>query len=424
MKRGARATALLAVVGLVCPAAHPDGFALYEQASKAASLGGAFVAQADDPSAIFYNVGGLGLLEDKPIVTAGLSLLSLNESLYQGLTPGVGAGTTGEQDAEMTPLLHLYAIMALGPKFKAGIGVNMPFLLRTKWKSPDAFSGRFISVRSKLDTLDFNPSLGYRATPDLGVGFGIVYRTSSLEQSRRIQQVSPFTGSLQDIASEKLATSTEDGFGWNVGVLYRASEKVSLGLAYRSEIEVDFQGTGRLTQIETGNMQLDDLIAVSLPLDQDLGFLTSIQFPSLISLGIAYSLSDSLILEVDVNETGWSSYDEVLIDFPNNPELTRRRVENYSDSKSYRLGVRKRRKSAAEIRFGIAFDESPQPDTSVDPALPDADRTSFSIGYGKDWLDVAFQWIDLGRRKTTTNRDNFNGNYSTSFWLIGITVSM
>ena len=56
------ALALLTVLAL--PAfLFANGFDIYEQSAKAVGLGGAFIAQADDPSAIFFNPAGIVQLE-------------------------------------------------------------------------------------------------------------------------------------------------------------------------------------------------------------------------------------------------------------------------------------------------------------------------------------------------------------------------
>ena len=51
-----------AVFVLQAPAIQAGGFAIPEQGAKAMALGGAFAAQADDPTALFYNVGGLAFV--------------------------------------------------------------------------------------------------------------------------------------------------------------------------------------------------------------------------------------------------------------------------------------------------------------------------------------------------------------------------
>jgi hypothetical protein len=58
--------------------------------------------------------------------------------------------------------------------------------------------------------------------------------------------------------------------------------------------------------------------------------------------------------------------------------------------------------------------------------LPDANRIGFTAGYG--WsgqrlhADFALLYVKFQDRATTVNRDNFNGEYKTSVWLLGATL--
>src|ERR1700749_1199283 len=92
---------LLVVLVMAALPVQGAGFAFVDQGARAAGMAGAFTAQERDPSAIVYNPGRLGLLKKKKSVSAGMAFSAFNESLYQGLPPGVGAGTTGAQETSL-----------------------------------------------------------------------------------------------------------------------------------------------------------------------------------------------------------------------------------------------------------------------------------------------------------------------------------
>jgi len=58
-------------------AAFGSGFGLFEQGAKATAMGGAFVATADDPSAIFYNVAGIAQ-QRRATVMAGATFINFS----------------------------------------------------------------------------------------------------------------------------------------------------------------------------------------------------------------------------------------------------------------------------------------------------------------------------------------------------------
>ena len=76
--------------------------------------------------------------------------------------------------------------------------------------------------------------------------------------------------------------------------------------------------------------------------------------------------------------------------------------------------------------MGYIYDESPQPDETVSPLLPDADRNDYVVGYGfvgnRLRFDFALMYVDFDKRTTTTNVNNFNGTYETDAWLLGLSL--
>lgn len=415
-----RAAAVLAAVSLAgAGTAAAGGFDFPHQGARAMGMGDAATAQAVDPTVLFYNAGGLALVEEKK-VAAGVTAFRLNQSLYQGLPPGPGAGTTGEQEDVGLVAPHLFAAKKLGERLVLGLGAFSPFALETTWADPDDFAGRFVSLESEIVTYDANPTISWRATPKLGIGAGVVYRSASFEHSRRYQIA--LDDQFFDAATLDFDTSYDDGFGWNAGILHRGA-RFSWGIAYRSAIEIDFDGEGRLTQIPTGNPQLDDLVEATLPIGQDLSVLSSLEFPDSLAIGLAFALGKASVVEVDAVRTGWSSFQELPLAFPGNPILSASIPQDFDDSNSYRLGFAHARDSGWEWRFGASWDETPQPDPTVGPFLPDADRLGLSLGLGRDWLDLALAYQQLDERTVTDSVSNVNGRWRTSAWLAAMTIS-
>ena len=83
------AAALLLV--LAAAPAFGAGFLIYEQGSKAMGMAGAFTAQANDGSAMFYNVGGLAFLKEKRF-DVGVTLIDVADSTFEGVAPFPGPG--------------------------------------------------------------------------------------------------------------------------------------------------------------------------------------------------------------------------------------------------------------------------------------------------------------------------------------------
>jgi long-chain fatty acid transport protein len=418
----ARAAPWAAGIGLALAAAGPlgaAGFELFAQGAKAAGMAGAFAAQADDPTALFYNPGGLALTEKK--VSVGLVPGQLNESQVQGLSPGFAAGTTGEQEKSRAFPGHLYALKPLSPSLKLALGAYSPFAFKTSWADPGSFSGRPLSVASEVRTFDFAAGLAWRLSPNLGMGAAAVYRSSDFAQRRRLQLPDPLQDRrLVDVASVNLKTDMEGGIGWSAGILGRG-KRLSWALAYRSPIGIDYAGVGRLTQVPSGNPQLDATVPATLPIGRDLAVETHLDFPGTATAALAWG-SEKLLFEVDVNQTAWSGFQGIDV-AAGEAVLDDRLQGPWEDALSYRAGVRIGPPKGPQWRAGVAFEETPQPEESVGPFLPDGARTVIATGFGLDWLDLAFQWETWADRTTFTNADRYNGTYRTSAYRLAITIT-
>lgn len=429
MKAPGRLAFLLTVAGFALQpsaARAGGGFDLFAQGAKAAGMAGAFVAQADDPTAIYYNPGGLGLKPPPPAkpkkAAVGVTALALNEALYQGLAPGAGAGTAGERETGFSFPPHVYAALPLGATVTFGLGIYSPFLLDSEWSDPGSFAGRFVSTGAEITTYDVAPTLGFQLGPDFGLGIGAIYRTSEITQTRRLSFPDPDTGRPLDVASLVSETDFESGFGFTAGMLHRPSPRFSWGASYRSAIEIDYGGVAKATQIETGDAAVDALVAASLPLDEDLALASALELPDVVRLGVAIGLTQSLLLEVDAEQTGWSSVESLELRLPGNPDLDQTIALALDDAAAYRAGLQWTLPTGFQLRFGYAFEESPQPDETVGPFLADADRSIYAGGVGLDWLQLAFAWIDYDQRIVTTSAEGVNGNWRKSEYLISITV--
>lgn len=427
-RTGVVVAALALALAFVAAPALAGGFAVEDTNAKAAALGGAFVGLADDATTMATNPGGLGLIQSrkKKKGAVGVSTLVLQESLYQGLPPGPGAGTTGEQDLDPEILAHVYAIKTLHPRITAGLAVHQPFLLSTAWdNSNDDFPGRTINLSSRIRAWDLQPTLGLQLSSTVGLGVGAIYRLSDFDLSDIIQVTDPFdptgVGTI-DLADRAVSGDLEGGFGWTAGFLHRPSDAFSWGLSYRSAVEIDFTGSATLTQRSTGDPQLDELFKDALPFGQELGIASSLEFPASASLGLALAPSKSFLLVAQVDWTEWESIDRFAVDYTTEPSLDQTFVQSFENAFTYRLGAQVALAGGLELRAGVAFHETPQPDEAVGFFFVDSDKLVYSAGIGKDWLQVAFRWEDYDQRIVTTTLDDFNGNFRQSAWSLGVTA--
>jgi long-chain fatty acid transport protein len=408
-----------AAILAVSSAAFGSGFAIFEQGAKATAMGGAFAATADDPSAIFYNVAGIAQQRKVTFLAGGTSINFSNDFKGDPNDP-ITVGATGQYNAHTFVPPNAYLILPVGQNLTFGVGVFTPFGLRTDWSEP--WVGRFVSRDANVKTLSVEPALAWQTSDGrIALGLGAEYRRSHISLNRNNAGFNPLTGRIIDTANAFLNSKWDNAWGWNAGLLFKPSSNWRVGLSYRADMTINYKGQAHFTQIPTGT-PLDPIIAAQIPPDQ--GIKTAIDYPAILVGGVATSFGNGWDVEGDVTHTTWSRFQALSVSFDTTTALNFTRPQNWTDSYSYRLGANKKVNSDWDVRFGVLYDENPQPLEGVGPLLPDADRegASFGIGYHRGPWIIDLTEFALHFKNRSTNgvpqNDNFHGTYKTNANLI------
>jgi long-chain fatty acid transport protein len=420
--RAAAAALLLAFFRPPCLSA--SGFSIYEQGGRGMGFSGAYTALSDDPSAIFHNAAGIAFLRGKQIYLGGTVVAP--RSNFTGDDPFPGARNRERQNAGLIPVPTFYYTQKLRDRLVVGFGVDSPYGLRTEWDHPNTYSGRFISLAADLKSFSLNPTIAYKLADRLSIGGGLDFRLSKVTLVRRVPSVNPFTQKVIDVAEVQLESNWNHGLGFNVGLLAKPTENLSLGLAYRHKVTVDYVGSAAFTQIPTGNAQLDAAAAAALPAGRP-ALTTSITFPAILNGGAAYHW-EKWTLSADVVWFQWSTFDQLRLSFePGSGVASQTIPEDYSSIWQFRVGLERRLNDTWAIRGGYHFDNTPVPAASVTPLLPDQDRHGFALGGswtgGRLRLDAGAWYLHLSPRSTEgLNRDHYNGTYDNSAFTFGLSL--
>ncbi len=398
----------------ISASAFAAGFSIFEQGAKASGMAGAFVATADDPSAIFYNPAGLAQQREMTVL-AGATFINFSNEFTGDPNSVYTSGTEGKYNRHTFVPPNMYAILPIGDNLTVGFGTFAAWGLRTDWADP--WVGRAISKDADLKTVSAQPTIAWQTTDGrFAVGGGVEYRRSRVILSANTLRLNPFTGRVADIANTRLASDYGDDIGWNLGVLFKASDRLRFGASYRSDMDIDLEGRSETTQISTGNAQLDAVIATQLPPDQPIS--TTLPFPAVAAVGVAFSPTDRVDVEFDVTHMTWSRFKALTVEFETTPAAGFTREQNWDDSSAYRLGTNIEATPEWDVRFGVLYDENPQPVEAVTPLLPDSDRLGFTFGAGwhrGPWIVDGAAFILHFKDRSTEGRnpEGFDGTYET-----------
>ena len=395
---GRKSFALLIAPALaVAPmAVHASGFALLEQ--NASGLGNAYAGAAanpEDASTIYFNPAGLSYISGRQFV-GGLSLIRPSAQFSDlGSQPsGTSAipstlrplGGNGGDAGSLAYVPNLYLALDLAPNWKIGVGLNAPFGQKTHY-DPD-WAGRFMGVTSEIRTLNLNPTISYKASDTVSLGFGANLQridanfTSAVNYAAAAASTggAPAAGAV--VASGRsegtaVLKGNDTAWGWNAGAMFNLTPQTHLGVAYRSEIRYRINGTASFSNIP---VTVSPLINAGLNAQFGAGNIYSdVKLPASWSVALTHQLNDRWKILGDIAWTGWSSIQNLAF-YRQGGTLLSSTPENFRDTWRVAIGATYRMNDQWSLRSGVAYDQTPVNSANITPRLPDNNRTWLSIG--------------------------------------------
>lgn len=423
------------------------GFALYEHSSRGVALGGAFVAQADDPSALYYNPAGITSLDGIRMM-AGFSAIIPDISI----TNPSGNNDDIEKNVFFPP--HLYVTYKLNDRFSFGLGVFSPFGLSTEFD--ENWDGRYNSYLATIETVNVNPNIAVKVSDSLSVALGCSIQHVDVEFKQKIRPADVIRASESNIkmgiaqsygldpdsAQVDMAYKTNflkgaaalgdidqkiEGdhidMGFNIAVHYQPTDRLSFGVTYRSGIDQDLDGKAYYDNVSEipGVFNFSDVF-------YNASGSGKLALPDFFTMGVAYKVTENLILEADAWRTGWSSYKDLPLVIENGLG-DRTQQKDYDDVWTFRFGAEYKISDTWTARLGYVYDQSPIPDETIDYSLPSNDRHLFNSGLGfryKNFVtDAYFTYLIAKDRHIDARPEDYilEGDVEGSALLMGLSFS-
>ncbi len=361
-KRYSQAFALLALSSLAATQAQAGAFLMQEQSAKAS--GRAFAGEAaiaEDASTIFYNPAGMTELKSSQVIGGGYVIKPQAKVSDRGSTVGGTAvgGRGGDQAFDAQPLGHFYAATPASEDMWVGVAVTVPYGLANKYK-PDYY-GRYDAIESRIVSIDVAPSVAYKLDQRLSIGGGIDFQY----MEAKLVSAIPNPGDLGNPASDGKLTIDGEGFsvGYNLGVLWKATDALNIGLSYRAAMDQDLGGGSVQTVLGTTT-------------NRDVS--TTIALPDIVGLGAAYKLDGATTLLAQANYYNWSRFDKLEFNFSDGSTATL--TQKYRDTYGISVGAQHKLTASWTLRGGVEYDQTPTRDAYRSNSIPDADRLWLGLG--------------------------------------------
>ncbi len=418
------AAAVLAAIGFSASRAQAQGFSVYEHDACTMGRAGSGVASpCSGGSAIFFNPAGIVTGRGTWNAAVGVTMIPPRGSYTDSIT-----GLTTDLVANNIPVPNMYLTRQLGSRLAVGVGVFAPYGLTTEW--PTTSPGRFLAYKSTIKSIYMQPTVAYRVSPRLQLGFGVDIVRTAVELHQRVelssQVANPAAGLTfamlgvpvgTDFADARLK-GTGNAVGYHFGIIARPTDFLSVGARYMTGVTIEGTGYAGFSQVPTGILLAAGnpfAVPARTPLDAVLasqftgtGRLVTqtvkavIPMPAQLVAGIDFQLRPGLHILADYQWTQWSKFAELPLTLGVIGADTL--YEAYGNSSGYRAAVEYAATPKLNLRAGFLTHNAAAPSFTVTPLLPEGARSEAVVGAGYQVnrgirIDVAYQVIKQQDRR-------------------------
>ncbi len=359
---------------LTCTHVQAAGFALATQ--NASGIGNAYAgaaAIAEDASTIFFNPAGMTYIDGSQALGA-MHFIRPNVEFNNKGTLGV-TGDEGPNAGDLAFVPNFYLMTELTPAIKVGVGVSVPFGLKTEYD--DKWLGRFQANKSELKTININPSVAFKVNDQLSLGLGVSAMRAEAALTRSVNFGLAGEGDVK-------VEGDDWGFGFNLGAIFQATTDTRIGVAYRSKVKQKLEGDATFSRpalVPNAGAAADGNVSASIDL------------PETFSASVFSHINSKWDILGDITWTRWSRFQELRI-LRNNGTTLSVTPENWENSLRYSIGVNYHYSDSVKLRAGLAYDEEANSDEFRSARTPGNDRTWLTLGAG--WKVTPTSTIDIG----------------------------
>lgn len=373
-------------------------------------LDGAKSVMVDDVSSVSINPANLTGLDER---TVGVSVTFIEANASYTSPLGMSADTRNT----LKILPDIFAATPLGDSGVVfGLGITTPYGQSVEWAKESG-----LPYFTEMIMIDIAPTLAMKLTDSVSMGAGLDFYQSQL-QLKQLYPWAAATGNPTDAMGSVNLKGSGMAAGVSLGLTLEVTDNQRIAVVYRSPFDMDYEGDSRFNGVPG---------ALAPVVSAKTDFEATIKFPSIATLGYALDLSDTVTVGAEVEWIEFSRFDALPVDLGANGSLglfPSEIAQNWDDVWTYGLAGSWQCSDSIELRGTYRFLESPIPDSTLSPTLPDADKHIVGIGVG--WHGEQ-QSVDLGyaytiaddREVTLAENPQVPGAYELDSHIISLAYS-
>ena len=403
---------LFATAAVAASQAFGEGFRNPPPGSFSLARAGGRRAQIDTPDAAYHNPANV---VDIPGITAEFSpsFVYLKVEHENALT-----GQRAETTDPFKVLPNAFATFPIKEgKLSAGLAITTPFGLGNEWEETGAFApgGIFRNATAwytELMTVDVTPTISWRITDRVAIGAGLDIFWSQLT----LKQFYPAFPAFGIPENSVEAKGDGMGFSGNAGITVNLTEKQRIAVTYRAPFEIEYEGDV--------NFRNAPLLPGAI---QDSDFSSEIDFPGIFGFGYGIELTDKIRLESNVEWIEFSRFERLPLDAGvNAPYFPSEIVQDWDDTFTIGIAGDWQFHDSWTWRAGYQYYETPVPDHTFSPTIPDANQhaitTGLSFAGGPHRAEFSYGYIIYDDRDITGSGPSgiFDGHYEMDVHLFSV----
>lgn len=400
-----------------------NGLAINEQ--SVSGMGTSFAGRsssAQDASTIYGNPAGMSRL-GREVSLGGAYIHAKIDIKDASGRYATGQPVQGSNDGDMVPNSVVpfgYFVTPVDDRLHFGLGVYVPYALISNYEH--AFQGRYQGQASKVEVITIQPTVSYKITDKVSVGFGPTINRIEGKLNSNVN-----FGSTQD--GQVKIDGDDTAYGFNVGLLADLTDDLTFGLTYHSKVTYKLKGN---TEVTGANSQANPITnALVSRLNGKYDASLNITLPESSDASFTYRLNNDWTMYAGATWTRWSRLKSIDVENEGTPNLpvlgsplaTVSEELKWKDTWSYAVGAAYQLNPQWVLRAGMAIDPTPADNGDRNVRIPVGDRKTFSVGAGwsptKDMtIDVAYAYLwedDVSiNRPATATKAGYSAKYDNS----------
>ncbi len=456
--------------------ASAEGYQVNTLSAKQLGMGHVGVAQKLNSESMWYNPAGAAFQEQKLTMSASFTGIMATSTWTEANDYSGSPLTTHESDNSLSTPMSVSINYKVTDNLSFGVLFNTPYGSSMNWG--DSWAGSHLVQSINLSAYNAQPTISYKFLDGkLSVGVGLMMTWGTFELSRSLidldsnqtlvdglqaaasayEQSSPETAAtynayadvIEGVGYNPLAEATLSGdaglkLGVNIGIMYNFHKNWTLGLSYRSKIDMEVDAgeaelnyaSSSVESILTGLAQVG--MVSDIPAINTGTFSASLPLPATLSAGLSYRPTERWELATEIQWVQWSAYDVLSVKF-NDPSLDGYSIDadkKYSDTIMARFGAQYVTTDWLTTRVGLYVDQSPVASDYLNPETPSMTKVGYTCGASimpfskcKDFsVDLAYCYVssaDPERMGSYPVEDSspFVGNYTTKAHVFSVGLS-